>query len=110
MRTLHSRPARFALVAMTLTACIFLVPIGRDADTAERVFDDRIETYEVPEYWSIGSVFVFGEVSGDSHLTGVTIALGVVVVLGLSGITFLTARGIERWLCARNGSAPLRDP
>lgn len=76
LRPSVSKPATAGLAVAVFVAVIMFVPIGFDKEIVKTQIEPVIETEEVLEVSTIGTMLVTGSVTGEAHLTRSTTALG----------------------------------
>ncbi len=94
---------------------MFLVPLGGDSEIEKHVYPDRIEHSTVHEFWSIGTLVVFGTLVGESYLTKMTVSLGLGAVVSLAFVAYGVALGVTYVVRSRVGRRPreitrMREP
>lgn len=85
-----------AIAVACLAVVVFLMPIGGDEELGKRVYPDRIETVKEIELWSGGTMFIFGPLSGENHLTKGTIAGGLLIATLLAASAYALSAMLTR--------------
>lgn len=74
-------PRIVGVVVGGIIAAIMLVPIGYDKEVVKVQVEPVIETAEVLEITTIGTMIIMGTLTGEAHLTPATALMGIGLTL-----------------------------
>lgn len=93
-------PRIVGVVVGGVIGAIMLVPIGYDKEVVKVQVEPVIETEEVLEITTIGTMIITGTLTGEAHLTVATGLIGILfaVVSGFCGwaVSGLVAKGVRQ--------------